>query len=192
MTSDPPDPIAAAAARYKRDNSKAKASRQELAELVLAALREPRAEPVDIAKRAEWTPAYVRKLARDNDIQADADYKARTEKARARLIAGAASAGPPAMKPSAPSAVEAVPEHIKPPGRLGISPEVAALSYGQAKALFGRTEMSHLSWWIEHRKEINASDIPADWQYHVGVQAGVDAEIIDLPERPVSSEGKTG
>lgn len=89
MTTDPPDPIAAAAARYKRDNEKAKASRQELTDLVLDALREPDAKPIDIAKRAEWTPAYVRKLAREGGIQADAGYKARTEKARARLIAEA-------------------------------------------------------------------------------------------------------
>lgn len=109
MTTDPPDPIAAAAARYKRDNDKAKASRQELTDLVLDALREPDARPIDIAKRAEWTPAYVRKLARDNDIQADAGYKARTEKARARLIAEA-SPSPAVATPRARVSAALLPE----------------------------------------------------------------------------------
>lgn len=113
MTSDPPDPIAAAAARYKRDNDKALASRKELTSLVLDALREPDAKPIDIAKRAEWTPAYVRKLARDNDIQADADYKARTEKARARLIAEASqdsAVATPRVRVSAVAPPEPSPE----------------------------------------------------------------------------------
>ena len=189
MTTDPPDPIAAAAARYKRDNDKAKASRQELTDLVLDALRQPKAEPIDIARRAEWTPAYVRKLAREKGIQADPSYKARTEKARARLLAEAASTAPQA----APAAEAAPgPDRVAPPGRLGISPAVAALSYGQAKALFVRTETSHPAWWIDRRKKITTSGIPADWQYHVGVQAGVDAEIIDLPERPAGSEETSG
>lgn len=83
------DPIATAATRYKRDEAKAKQSRDTLTELVLEALRQPDAKPADIARRAGWTPAYVRKLARDNGIEAPADYRARTEKARARLLAEA-------------------------------------------------------------------------------------------------------
>lgn len=103
MTAETPDPIAAAAARYKRDNNKAKSSRKELSDLVIEALRQPGAEPVDIAKRAEWTPAYVRKLAREKGIEADPSYKARTEKARARLLAEAASAAPqPSLAADAP------------------------------------------------------------------------------------------
>ncbi|MFG3051818.1 hypothetical protein ACGFZP_12835 [Kitasatospora sp. NPDC048239] len=89
MTTTTDDPITTAAARYKRDEAKAKQSRTALTDLVLAALREPDAKPAEIARRADWTPAYVRKLARDNGIEADAAYKARTEKARARLIAEA-------------------------------------------------------------------------------------------------------
>lgn len=96
MTAETPDPITTAAARYKRDKEKADKSRKELATLVLDALREPGAEPVDIARRAEWTSAYVRKLARDNHIDADPAYKARTEKARARLLAEAVAKPAPA------------------------------------------------------------------------------------------------
>lgn len=81
------DPIATAAARYKRDADKADRSRAALTDLVLGELRTPDAKPADIARRAQWTPAYVRKLARENGIEADPNYKARTEKARARLLA---------------------------------------------------------------------------------------------------------
>jgi len=83
------DPIALAATRYKRDEAKAKTSRATLTDLVLTELRKPGAKPADIARRADWTPAYVRKLARENGIEADPAYQARTEKARARLIAEA-------------------------------------------------------------------------------------------------------
>lgn len=91
MTDDDADLIAAAAARYKRADDTAKKARAALTELVVEALRQPEARPVDIAKRAGWTSAYVRKLARDNGIEADPGYKERTEKARARLIAEAST-----------------------------------------------------------------------------------------------------
>lgn len=89
MTASDQDPIATAAARYRRADEAAKKARATLTELVLDDLRKPDAKPVDIARRAGWTAAYVRKLARDNDIEAPGDYQARTEKARARLIAEA-------------------------------------------------------------------------------------------------------
>ena len=89
MSSDENDLIKAEAARYKRATDAAAKSRAALTELVLNELREPGAKPADIARRADWTAAYVRKLARDNGIQADPAYKARTEKARATLLAQA-------------------------------------------------------------------------------------------------------
>lgn len=89
MNTTPDDPVTTAAARYKRAEDAAKKAREALTELVLEALRGPDPKPVDIARRAGWTPAYVRKLARDNKIEADPSYQARTEKARARVIAEA-------------------------------------------------------------------------------------------------------
>lgn len=89
MSSDENDLIKAEAARYKRATEAAAKSRAALTELVLNELREPGAKPADIARRADWTAAYVRKLARDNGIQADPAYKARTEKARQTLLAQA-------------------------------------------------------------------------------------------------------
>lgn len=94
MSSDENDLIKAEAARYKRATDAAAKSRATLAELVIDALREPGAKPADIARRADWTPAYVRKLARENGIEADPAYKARTEKARAKLLAEAAAEAP--------------------------------------------------------------------------------------------------
>lgn len=148
MTTDPPDPIAAAAARYKRDNDKAKAARQELTDLVLDALREPDAKPIDIAKRAEWTPAYVRKLARESGIQADAGYKARTEKARARLIAEA-SASPATPRQQVTQALPK-PEPID---LTGISPEVAALPLERVRSLAASAEARQPKWVAEIREE---------------------------------------
>lgn len=159
MTSDPPDPIAAAAARYKRDNNKALASRRELTSLVLDALRDPEAKPIDIAKRAEWTPAYVRKLARDNDIQADADYKARTEKARARLLAAAsleAAAKPKQSRPAIAAPRQQVTQPIPEPEPIdlsGISPEVADLSLPRVRQLAASAEARTPEWVAEIREE---------------------------------------
>jgi hypothetical protein len=102
MSSDENDLIKAEAARYKRATDAAAKSRDTLTKLVLAALREPDAKPAAIASRAEWTPAYVRKLARENGIEADPAYKARTEKAKARLLAEAGASQAPA-RPAAPA-----------------------------------------------------------------------------------------
>lgn len=115
MSSDENDLIKAEAARYKRATDAAAKSRATLTELVLDALREPGAKPAAIASRAEWTPAYVRKLARENGIEADPAYKARTEKAKARVLAEAGASptvqaapkpderpSPPPVKPIAP------------------------------------------------------------------------------------------
>ncbi|MFM9635956.1 hypothetical protein [Streptomyces turgidiscabies] len=151
MTTDPPDPIAAAAARYKRDNEKAKTSRKELAALVLEALRDPKAEPVDIARRAEWTPAYVRKLARDNHIEADPSYKARTEKARARLLAEAAAS--PAVAGPRPQVTQTIPENPERLDLTGIFPEVAALPYGRIQELAKTAEDRQPKWVEEIRQE---------------------------------------
>lgn len=89
MNTTPDDPVTTAAARYKRAEDAAKKAREALAEAVIEALRQPGAKPSNIAKRASWTPAYIRKLARESGIEADPSYQARTEKARARVIAEA-------------------------------------------------------------------------------------------------------
>jgi hypothetical protein len=150
MTADPPDPIAAAAARYKRDSNKAESSRKELTNLVLDALREPDSKPIDIAKRAEWTPAYVRKLARESGIQADADYKARTAKARARLIAEASTS--PAVAGPRQQATQAAPVHVETVLDAAISPSVAAMAGERVKELAEAAEARHPEWIEEIRQ----------------------------------------
>ena len=153
MTTDPPDPIAAAAARYKRDNDKAKASRQELTDLVLDALREPDAKPIDIAKRAEWTPAYVRKLAREQGIEADPSYKARTEKARARILAEASMQSAAAAPRQ--QVTQAVPDL---PDLTGISAEVGALPYGRIEELARSAKTREPKWVEDIRQEHSDAD----------------------------------
>lgn len=194
MTTDDSDPIAAAAARYKRDEAKAKQSRQGLTELVLEALRQPDAAPTDIARRAEWTAAYVRKLARDNGVHADPSYKARTETARARLLAAAsleAATKPKESRPAAPTRRRQAPEPVaaQSPAHPDVSPEVAALSYEQARDLFKDAEVRHVQWAFRMRRTLGS--IPMERRAHLGVQAGVDEGLIDLPERPAGSEETT-
>ncbi|HSE05967.1 MAG TPA: hypothetical protein VLK35_17600 [Methylomirabilota bacterium] len=188
MTTDPPDPIAAAAARYKRDNEKAKASRQELTDLVLDALRQPKAEPIDIAKRAEWTPAYVRKLAREKGIEADPSYKARTEKARARLLAEASVQTAAAPRQQVTQAVrKPVP---------GISPKVMALPYDRIKELADRAEDHDPDWVDEIRQDyphLRGPDLDLVI-VELGHQKGFKIKELDEPtepkpaDRPVTDE----
>lgn len=188
MTTDPTDPIAAAAARYKRDNEKAKASRRELTDLVLDALRQPKAEPIDIAKRAEWTPAYVRKLAREQGIQADPSYKARTEKARARLLAEASMQTAAAPRQQVAQAVrKPVPS---------ISPKVLALPRERVKELADRAQGHAPDWVDEIRQEYPHLRGP-DFDLvivELGIQKGFKIpELADPPpaepaSRPVTAE----
>lgn len=188
MTTDPPDPITAAAARYKRDNEKAKASRKELAALVIDALRDPKAEPIDIARRAEWTPAYVRKLARENGIQADPSYKARTEKARARLLSEASPSPAAAGRPQVTQAVrKPVPS---------ISAKVSALGAARAKELAARLEDRYPEWVEEIGRDyphLRGPDLDLVI-VEVGLQKGFRIPDVakppeeEFPDRPITEE----
>lgn len=179
MTTDPPDTIAAAAARYKRDNDKALASRKELTNLVLDALREPDAKPIDIAKRAEWTPAYVRKLAREQGIQADPSYKARTEKARARILAEAS------MQTAAATPRQQVTQAVRKPVP-GISPKVAALPYDRIKELADRARDRYPDWVEEIRQDyphLRGPDLDLVI-VELGHQKGFKIKELDDPPKP--------
>jgi hypothetical protein len=189
MTTDPPDPVTAAAARYKRDNEKAKASRKELAALVLEALRDPNAEPIDIAKRAEWTPAYVRKLARENGIEADPSYKARTEKARARLLSEASLS--PAPAPPRQQVTQAVRKPVP-----GISPKVLALPRDRVKDLADLAQ-DHDPTWVEEVQQDYPQLRGPDLDLvivELGHQKGFKIKELDDPpepkpaDRPVTEE----
>lgn len=171
MTTDDPDPIAAAAARYKRDEAKAKQSRHGLTELVLEALRQPDAAPTDIARRAEWTPAYVRKLARDNGISADPSYKARTETARARLLAAASKEPQPAATATRQQVTQAVPERLETVPDSTISPPVAAMSNERVKELAEAAEDRHPEW-IEQIRQAHPTADELRLHYLI-VEAGV-------------------
>ncbi|MBE4735718.1 type II toxin-antitoxin system Phd/YefM family antitoxin [Streptomyces caniscabiei] len=93
---------------------------------------------------------------------------------------------------ASPSPVTAAPRQEvtavvpEPPEHLNISPEVAALSYEQARALFVEAEMKHMQWGITQRRHL--ARVPSEWRFHAGVQAGVTAGHIDLP---ASSEEPT-
>lgn len=198
MTTDDPDPIAAAAARYRRDDAKAKQSRQGLTELVLEALRQPDAAPTDIARRAEWTPAYVRKLARDNGIGADPSYKARTETARARLIAAASKESQPYAAAPRQQVTQSLPKP-EPIDLTGISPEVAGLPFERVRNLAATAEARQPQWVAEIREEYSdANELRLCYLIvDVGFRQGhKPPELADPPaaepeERPVGGEENT-
>ncbi|MFD8088689.1 hypothetical protein [Streptomyces malaysiensis] len=76
------DEVEAAGARRKRDEERLKKSSERLKEFVLAALRDGEHRPTDVAKASGWTPAHVRKMARENGIEPDERYKERAERLR--------------------------------------------------------------------------------------------------------------
>lgn len=76
------DEIETAGARRKRDEERLKKSSAHLKEVVLAALRDGEHRPTDVAKASGWTPAYVRKMAREAGIEPDERYKERAERLR--------------------------------------------------------------------------------------------------------------
>ncbi|WP_119580462.1 type II toxin-antitoxin system Phd/YefM family antitoxin [Streptomyces europaeiscabiei] len=80
-----------------------------------------------------------------------------------------------------------VPEPAEPPEHLGISPEVAALTYDEARTLFVEAEMKQMQWGITQRRHL--ARVPSEWRFHAGVQAGATAGHIDLP---VSGEETNG
>lgn len=88
MTATPPaeppslEDIAAAGNRRLRDADRLKKSSDELREIVLAALREGRHKPTEVAKAAGWTGAHVRKMAREAGIEPDERYRERAERLR--------------------------------------------------------------------------------------------------------------
>lgn len=79
---EPPslEEIAAAGTRRQRDADRLKKSSDELKELVLAALREGRHRPTEVAKASGWTGAHVRKMAREAGIEPDERYRERAER----------------------------------------------------------------------------------------------------------------
>lgn len=87
---------------------------------------------------------------------------------------------------ASPSPVTAAPRQEvtavvpEPPEHLGISPEVAALTYDEARTLFVEAETKQMQWGITQRRHL--ARVPSEWRFHAGVQAGVTAGHIDLPK----------
>lgn len=177
MSSDENDLIKAEAARYKRATEAAAKARAVLTELVIDALRDPSAKPADIARRADWTPAYVRKLARENGIEADPAYKARTEKARNRVLAeaGHASERPEPAVRSSPD-VGFMP-HL--PDALGLEPQIRQLTPAQVKGMVEQVQQDHPEWARKSRR-LFASTMPTYLPYVLANDAFIN-EKVKLP-----------
>lgn len=92
---------------------------------------------------------------------------------------------PAPAQPQQPAPPE--PEPVGPPEHLGVSPEIAALTYDEARTLFVEAETKQMQWGITQRRHL--ARVPSEWRFHMGVQAGVAAGHIDLP---VSGEETNG
>lgn len=91
-----------------------------------------------------------------------------------------ASASPSSVTAAPRQEVTALmPEPVGPPEHLGVSPEVAALTYDEARTLFVEAETKQMQWGITQRRHL--ARVPSEWRFHAGVQAGVAAGHIDLP-----------
>lgn len=64
-------------------------SRRALEQAIFDAYRDTTVKRGEIAEASPWTPAHVRKLARDEGIEADPAYAKRTESARKRAVEAA-------------------------------------------------------------------------------------------------------
>lgn len=64
-------------------------ARKVVEQAIFDAYRDPSAKRGEIAEAAPWTAAHVRKLARDEGIEADPAYAKRTESARKRAVEAA-------------------------------------------------------------------------------------------------------
>lgn len=100
-----------------------------------------------------------------------------------------ASASPPPV--AAPPRQEVTATLPEPPENAGVSPEVAALPYEQARDLFKDAETRHIQWAFRMRRTLGT--VPPERRAHLGVQAGVDEGLIQLPgDRPASGEETSG
>lgn len=83
------DPLAAvrsAARTHQRDAAKADASRTDLIDAIVEALRQG-AAPGDVSEASGWTGAQIRKVARPRGIQPTERYQRATESTRRTIAA---------------------------------------------------------------------------------------------------------
>jgi hypothetical protein len=60
--------LTAATKKYERAKERAETAKQEVIEAVLVALRAGE-RPTDVAEQSPFTPAYIRRIARDHGIE---------------------------------------------------------------------------------------------------------------------------
>lgn len=169
------------AQRYKHATDVLDTVRTEMQETAVALLQQDGVKQADVARVTGWSREHLRRLKE----------KAELEALRRRVDELSATKKPsPAAATPRQQVTESLPEEVEPLGRLGISPEVATLSYEQARDLFKDAETRHVQWAFRMRRTLGT--VPTGQRFYAGVQAGVDEGLIDLPERPVSSEETSG
>lgn len=168
--------------RYKKATDALDVVRTEMQGTAVALLQQDGVKQADVARVTGWSREHLRRLKE----------KAELEALRRRVDELSTTKKPsPAVDAPRQQVTETLPEGpaAEPPEHLGISPEVAALSYEEARTLFVEAETKHMQWGITQRRHV--ARVPSAWRFHAGVQAGVTAGHIELSERPVSSQEET-
>lgn len=132
-----------------------------------------------LARLTGLTPEVFRRMARDLGVE-------RKREPTVGKLTPAPTAAAPRRQAASP-----VPADAAPTEHPGVSPEVAALSYEEARDLFKDAEVRHVQWAFKMRRTL--STLPPGRRFHAGVQAGVDEGLIELPGAdPASSEETSG
>lgn len=165
--------------RYKKATDALDVVRTEMQGTAVALLQQDGVKQADVARVTGWSREHLRRLKEKAEMEA---LRRRVEE-----LSTAKEPSPAAAAPRQ-QVTETLPDDPapEPPEHLGISPEIAALTYDEARTLFVETETKQMQWGITQRRHL--ARVPSEWRFHAGVQAGVAAGHIDLPE---SSEEQT-
>jgi hypothetical protein len=175
-----------AARRYRDAEAALDTARTSLQTEAIAFLQQHASErgaQTTAANITGWSREHLRGLRKKAEEEAERGRREAEVEALRRKVAELSTPAPAKKAPPAPQQEE-------PSDPFNVSPEVAALSYEQARDLFKDAEVRHVKWAFRMRRTLGT--VPPERRPHLGVQYGVDEGLIDLPDRPVSSEEKTG
>ncbi|MBE1597196.1 hypothetical protein [Streptomyces stelliscabiei] len=169
--------------RYKKATDALDLVRTEMQGTAVALLQQDGVKQADVARVTGWSREHLRRLKEKAEMEA---LRRRVEE-----LSTAKEPSPAAAAPRQ-RVTETLPDDPapEPSEHVGVSPEVAALSYDEAQDLFRDAETRNIQWAFKMRRTLGT--VPPGRRPYLGVQAGVDEGLITLPERPVSGEETNG
>lgn len=187
--------LEAAARRYRDTEAALDAARTNLQAEAVTFLQQhdERGSQATAARITGWSREHIRNLWKKAEEGAERSRREAEVEALRRKVEELSTAKEPSPA-AAPryQATETLPDDPtpEPPEHVGVSPEVAVLSYDEAQDLFRDAETRNIQWAFRMRRTLGT--VPPGRRPYLGVQAGVDEGLITLPERPVSGEETNG